>query len=231
MHLLFNSSSCLLCGAGCPGSIAICTSCQAELPSIQSACHRCAVALGPEAPRQRLCGQCSVNPPPFERCYPLGDYSFPLREMIARLKFHAHFSIGRALGQLLAQRLAPVLEATPPDILLPVPLHLGRLRQRGFNQSIEIAQQLSHYFGIPTLPQYCQRVRPSQPQRGLSAAARAKNVQGIFRIAPEAIHSRPRHIVIVDDVVTTMATVKAIASLLKKEGVERVDIACLARVS
>lgn len=151
--------------------------------------------------------------------------------MIARFKFHGRFSIGRALGQLLALRLAPAFSTAPPDALLPVPLHIGRLRQRGFNQSIEIARQLSHHFGIPYLPHYCQRIHASKPQRGLRAIARKKNVQGVFRIAPETLKHTPRHIVIVDDVVTTMATVQAIAYLLKKEGVERVDVACLARVS
>jgi ComF family protein len=231
MRLLSSLNSCLLCGANSPGNLALCTPCQAELPCIHSACLRCALALGPQSPTQRLCGQCSVDAPPFERCYPLGDYSFPLREMIARLKFHGRFSIGRVLGQLLALRLAPIFGATPPDLLLPVPLHTGRLRWRGFNQSIEITKQLSRHLGIPSAPRYCQRTRASKPQRGLSAAARKQNVQGIFRIAPEAIKTTPRHIVIVDDVVTTMATVKAIAYLLKKEGVERVDVACLARVS
>lgn len=156
---------------------------------------------------------------------------FPLREMIARLKFQGRFSIGSSLGKLLALSLEPEFSETPPDILLPVPLHTGRLRLRGFNQSIEIARQLSDHFNVPVATRYCQRVRASIPQRGLSAAEREKNVQGIFRIASETMQSTPRHIVIVDDVVTTMATVKAIAYLLKKEGVERVDVACLARVS
>lgn len=231
MHLLSSTNSCLLCGASCSSMLALCAPCQAELPRVQSACRRCALALGPQPPRQRLCGQCSANPPPFEHCYALGDYEFPLRQLIARLKFHGRFSIGATLGQLLALRLAPVFRLTPPDALLPVPLHTGRLRQRGFNQSMEIARQLSGHLTVPIAPGYCQRVRASKPQRGLGAAARKKNVQGIFRIAAEAMHSTPRHIVIVDDVVTTMATVKAIAYLLKKEGVERVDVACLARVS
>ena len=231
MHLLTGISSCLLCGARAPANLALCPPCQAELPSIQSACERCALTLGPQPPGERLCGQCSVDTPPFERCYPLGDYSFPLREMIARFKFHGRFSIGRALGQLLAQRLAPAFSVSPPDVLVPVPLHKSRLRLRGFNQSMEIAQQLSRHLGIPIALGYCQRVHASKPQRGLRADARRKNVQGVFRIAPEAINQPPRHIVIVDDVVTTMATAKAIAYLLKKEGVERVDVACLARVS
>ena len=231
MHLLSSVSCCLLCGAASPASLPLCGPCQAELPRIESACIRCALALGPHSPSQQLCGQCCIDAPPFERCYPLGDYTFPLREMIARLKFQGRFSIARALGRLLALRLAPALNEPRPDFLLPVPLHTGRLRQRGYNQSIEIATQLSHVLSIPIASRYCQRVRASMPQRGLSATARQKNVQGIFRIAPETLQNTPRHIVIVDDVVTTMATVKAIAYLLKKEGVERVDVACLARVS
>ena len=231
MHLLSSAGCCLLCGKSSPGNLALCKPCQAELPHIQTACLCCAVALGPHAPEHGLCGQCSIEPPPFERCYPLGDYAFPLREMIARLKFHGRFSIGRTLGLLLALRLAAAFEASPPDALLPVPLHSGRLRQRGFNQSIEVARQLSRHCKIPTLPHYCQRIRASKPQRGLCATAREQNVQGVFRIATETMRATPRHIVIVDDVVTTMATVKAIAYLLKKEGVERVDVACLARVS
>ncbi len=231
MNLLSGANSCLLCGASSKGTLALCTPCLTELPNIPSACVCCALALGPDTTAQQLCGQCRVNPPPFEHCYPLGDYGFPLREMIAHLKFHGRFSIGRALGQLLAQRLAPVFRAAPPDALLPVPLHAARLRQRGFNQSIELAQQLSQYLDIPIALNYCKRLRASKPQRGLSATARKQNVKGVFRLEPEAMKGTPRHIVIVDDVVTTMATAQAIAYLLKKEGVERVDVACLARVS
>ena len=234
MHLtpiLSGANSCLLCGASSPSKLALCTPCQAELPSIESACLRCALSLGPTPPSQRLCGQCSANAPPFEHCYPPGHYAFPLRALIARLKFHGRLRIGNALGHLLALRLAPVFSAVPPDALLPVPLHTGRLRRRGFNQSIEIAQQLSHHLHIPIAPGYCERVLASKPQRGLRATERKKNVQGVFRLVPEAMQNTPCHIVIVDDVVTTMATVQAIAYLLKEEGVERVDVACLARVS
>lgn len=229
--ILSGANSCVLCGASATGEFALCAPCQADLPRIESSCLRCALSLGPSPPNQRLCGQCSVAPPPFDRCYPLGDYVFPLRELVAHLKFHGRFSIGRALGHLLAQRLAPRYGATPPDALLPVPLHTARLRMRGFNQSLEIARQLSHHLHIPVVRGYCERVRASVPQRGLSAAARKKNVQGAFRLVPEAMKNTPHHIVIVDDVVTTMATVQAIAYLLKREGVERVDVACLARVS
>jgi len=151
--------------------------------------------------------------------------------MIVRFKFHGHFNIGRTLARLLAIQLMPVFSLSPPDAFLPVPLHTGRLRHRGFNQSIEIAKELSRHFGIPTIAPYCQRVRASKPQRGLSASERKVNLQGAFRILPKAIEKQPRHVVIVDDVVTTMATVKAIAYLLKKEGVEKIDVACIARVS
>lgn len=231
LRLLSNANCCLLCRAACATTLALCAHCQADIPRIESACMRCSLSLGPNPPSLQLCGKCNTDAPPFEHCYPLGDYRFPLREMIARLKFQGQFSIGSALGKLLAQRLAPVFSDSMPDFLLPVPLHTGRLRQRGFNQSIEIARQLSGLFKVPIASRYCQRIRASMPQRGLSASAREKNVQGIFQIAPETIPNTPRHIVIVDDVVTTMATVKAIAYLLKKEGVERVDVACLARVS
>lgn len=231
MHSLASANCCLLCGTSSVSELALCAPCQGQIPNIQSACVRCALALGPQPPETHLCGQCTIAPPPFEHCYSLGDYAFPLREMIAHLKFHGRFSISRTLGHLLAQRLAPVFGDTPPDALLPVPLHSGRLRKRGFNQSMEIARQLSVHLNIPIAPAYCQRVRASKPQRGLSATARKKNVQGVFRIAPQTMKGTPRHIVIVDDVVTTMATVQAITYLLKKEGVERVDVVCLARVS
>lgn len=231
MRRLSATSCCVLCGITCLGELALCPSCQFELAPNSPACLRCALALGLDSPSAGLCGQCQSNPPAFAHCYPIGDYSFPLRQMIARFKFQGHFNIGHVLSQMLARRLRPEFSGKAPDLLIPIPLHSARLRERGFNQSIEIVRHLSRHFGTPYAPNYCKRIRASKPQRGLSASERKANVQGIFKISPQAIRIKPRHIVIVDDVVTTMATVNAIACLLQKEGVERIDVACIARVS
>lgn len=224
-------SSCILCGATLNSRVSLCQSCEQGLPVIEAACQRCGLALGAHGSATALCGQCISHPPPFAHCYALGSYEFPFRELIAGFKFHGRFNLGKVLAQLLAQRLKLAYGDSPPDALLPVPLHVGRLRDRGFNQSIEIARCLSRHLGVPSCPLYCRREHASKPQRGLSATERMRNVKGIFTLVPQVMPIKPRHITIVDDVVTTMATVKAIACLLQSEGIERVDIACLARVS
>jgi ComF family protein len=128
------------------------------------------------------------------------------------------------LGQLVAHRLGNL--APSPKVILPVPLHRDRHRERGFNQSVEIARHLSRSFQIPLDLHAVIRHRPTLPQVHLTADERAKNVRGAFSLR------RPitaRHIAIFDDVVTTGATVAAIAELLRRQGVERIEVWAVAR--
>jgi ComF family protein len=169
------------------------------------------------------------EPPFFDYCLALGRYEFPLQELISQFKFNAKLSAGRALSLALLHEILSNLRKDPPEAFLPVPLHRKRIRNRGFNQSTEIAKLLAKHSQAPLLEDYCYRKRVTAPQRGLSASARANNLNGAFAI--KKTHERWQHIAIVDDVVTTKSTVNAIAQLLKQEGVKKVGVICLARVS
>ncbi len=153
-----------------------------------------------------------------------------MRELIAGFKFQADFALGRSLSILLAQRLQGCWEEPRErPVLVPVPLHGGRLRERGFNQSLLIARVLAAHCNLPLAEQHCLRRRATVSQRGLRASERQLNLHDAFALAqPGRVFP---HVVIVDDVVTTTSTVNQVAELYRRAGSRRVDVACLARVS
>lgn len=155
-------------------------------------------------------------------------YASPISSLIHRMKFEASLPAARTLGTLLADAIA-IADPPLPDAILPVPLHRDRLRQRGFNQALELARPVSRRVGRPVLVRACTRIHATRPQtlvRGL--AQRKRNLAGVFRI------DRPltdlRCVAIVDDVVTTGTTVLELARTLRGAGVKRVLIwACAGR--
>lgn len=214
--------TCLLCGAGGPPGRDLCVSCTQALPWIDSACERCGRAL--PAPADAPCGSCQVEPPAFDTCHAAFRYEEPVRHLIRSIKYGRRYAAGRLLGQLVAQRLGNLVP--PPEVILPVPLHRDRHRERGFNQSVEIARHLSRSFRIPLDLHAVIRHRPTLPQVRLQADQRAQNVCGAFSLRQPI---PARHVAVFDDVVTTGATVGAIAELLRRQGVERIDVWAVAR--
>ncbi|HSS66808.1 MAG TPA: ComF family protein [Gammaproteobacteria bacterium] len=155
-------------------------------------------------------------------------YVEPVATLIHALKFRRRLAVASVLGGLLAAHLeSPALE--PPQYIVPVPLHPKRQRERGFNQSMEIARPLSARLDVPIAPRLARRTRPTAAQSSLEGRdSRRRNVRGAFcaEIRPtEAVH----HVAMVDDVVTTGATVMALARALKRAGVARIDLWCVAR--
>lgn len=224
---------CVLCGGDLFDlADGICPPCQSELPWPLHPCARCSVELGPEPPAHHYCGNCLGDPPAFDHCFAPFRYEFPVRELIASFKFNARFAEGRALAQLLAEFVFNVYPAAEsPGCLLPVPLHPRRLRERGYNQSMELARAVGKRCHIPVATNYCRRIRSTPSQKGLSADERAVNLRNAFVLDRSSLADPPRHVAIVDDVVTTMATVSAIAQLLRTAGHARIDVICLARVN
>lgn len=151
------------------------------------------------------------------------EYGDPVDGMIRHFKFQAQLGTGR----LLARLCEPAFEASRPMALVPVPLHLRRLRQRGFNQSLELAKYWGRRRGLPVLPAALVRHRETAVQSALTAAEREPNVQGAFR----AMMPLPPHVALVDDVFTTGATCRSACQALHAAGVQRVDVWCVARVS
>lgn len=216
-------ATCLVCGATGENSLDLCAGCHRELPRNNQACECCGIPLYGD--KNLVCGQCQQHPPPFTRTLTPFLYEPPMDHLIKLLKFQGQLAAATLLGNLLqealAQRTVPL-----PEALLPVPLHPTRLAERGFNQALEIARIVSKSMAIPILTRAMQRHRPTPPQVSLDAKARRGNVRGAFRLQQPI---QVRHIAIVDDVITTGSTVAELARVLKKAGVEEVEVWALAR--
>lgn len=230
-HQVYNwlksKHTCLLCDEAADAALAICTSCEAELPWLGGHCQVCALPL----PSQGLvCGACLKKPPSFSKVEVPWRYAFPIDSLITRFKHQAKWPLGRLLGELLSQHLQHAFdEGLPrPDLLLPVPLADRRQRQRGFNQAGLLTEWLSTNLQLPLQAHWLQRVIDTPAQQQLDASTRKRNLRKAFALAPDSSVSG-RHVALVDDVLTTGATAESLARLLKKAGAARVDVYCLAR--
>ncbi|MDJ0807585.1 MAG: ComF family protein [Gammaproteobacteria bacterium] len=216
---------CLLCGA--PGSQGreLCTGCAKDLPLNHHPCAICALPLPANAPLGTICGGCSRQKPVFERCYAALLYDDTTGMLISRLKFNRRLNhaglLAGLLGEYLEQHQAPL-----PELILPVPLHSRRLRERGYNQALEIGRHLGRHFGLPLSSDRCSRIKSTPAQTGLERKQRQKNLRQAFRLNDSV---RGTHIALLDDVVTTGSTVTELAKLLKRSGASRVDVWAVAR--
>jgi len=184
--------------------------------------------LAEEVSATAMCGRCINKAPAFDYAYSLFRYEDDIIRLIHQLKFSEKISYAGSLGELLLLMICAKLPNIKqlPDCLLPVPLHPARLRQRGFNQSIEIARIISRRLQIPIEYDAVIRQRKTTSQTGLNAQQRQKNIRGAFEVATEI---KAKHILIIDDVMTTGATVNELARLLKKYNVSRVGVLSVAR--
>jgi ComF family protein len=214
--------TCLLCGdAGSEGRD-LCQPCFESLPINFPACPQCGLPLPVETVIP--CGACQKHPPAFDRSLALFRYEEPVRHLVHALKFHARYSCARLLGDMLADTLDGLEDK--PEAIIPVPLHNSRYRQRGYNQSLEIARTLERRLGLPLDFRSCIRTHATQAQTELAAKDRRRNMKKAFAI------TRPLtvgHVAILDDVVTTGATVNELAKVLRKAGVKRIDVWACAR--
>ena len=174
----------------------------------------------------RLCSACQRHPPALAQAHAAFLYGFPLDRLLPRLKFHRDFAAGRVLAQCMAERFAGLPR---PQALLPVPLHRGRLRLRGFDQALELARPLARALDLPLHAGLLHRCRATHAQSRLDADARARNLRGAFRV--DAGTALPAHVALVDDVMTTGATLHAAAKALRAAGVARIDAWVCARVA
>jgi len=215
-NLVFGGT-CLLCRGSADstrGEGLLCAACERDLPRLDKdgLCPRCALPSAGGA----LCGTCLTAPPRFDATIAALAYRFPADVLIRALKFHGTLAIAALLGRLLAQCIAG---ATQVDAVLPVPLSAGRLRERGYNQSMEIARGVARTAALKLEPWLCERNRNTPAQVDLPHAQRARNVLGAFRC------TRPLEgitVAVVDDVMTTGATLDEIAGALKEAGAARV---------
>lgn len=214
---------CLLC-LGPASDINLCRACRSALPRIQNPCRGCGAPL---AAGQR-CARCLNSPPAFYRVHIPYLYAGPSAALIHALKFRYRLSAAAVLGTLLAEQLDG-MPAPRPQLIVPVPLHPKRQRKRGFNQAMEIARVLSLRLKIPLAPRVARRIRATAAQSTLSGAKlRRVNMRGAFVAESRTLEST-HHLAILDDVVTTGATVNALALALKSAGVNRIELWSFAR--
>lgn len=211
---------CLLCGDAGTEGVDLCAACIAELPRNKCCCERCALPLPISAP---LCGRCQRKAPPWDAAWAPFRYAWPLDRLETRFKFSRDLAAGRALTALWQKETPPAL----PQWILAVPLHRRRLRERGYNQALELAKPLAQTLNIPLRHDVLRRVRHTEAQTGLDAIERRRNLRAAFALR-EGL-ALPAHVAIVDDVFTTGMTLSECARVLKRAGVERVDVWALAR--
>lgn len=202
----------------------LCPGCRARLPWNHRACLACALPLAAAGPGS-LCGRCQHHPPPLRFALAPFLYAAPLDRWLPRFKFHRDFAAGRLLSQLMFEACAT---APRPLALVPVPLHRARLRQRGYDQALELAKPLARALALPLRHDLLLRRRATAPQSELHAGERQRNLRGAF--AASGAVEVPAHVALVDDVMTTGATLHAAADALHRAGVARVDAWVCARV-
>jgi ComF family protein len=209
------TESCPGCGLDSAGGF--CRVCAAEIPRVERACRRCGLAQPvAHCPRTQMAWDVDAVVAPF-------SYAPPLDHYLQALKYRR----ARALGRALALLLVPELSALRPvDALAAVPLHRSRLRERGYNQAQEIARVLAGTLGVPALTRGIARRVAAPAQAGQGARERRRGVARAFRVARNLTG---RCIAIVDDVVTTGATVNALAAELKTAGAAHCVVIAVAR--
>lgn len=216
---------CLVCGEDGEDGRDLCGACDAQLPWSGPACPRCALPRPGAAPgASRVCTLCEHEPPPVGHTHAAFAYAAPLDRLLPRLKFHGDLAAGRLCARLMAERFA---DLPVPEALVSVPLHRARLRERGYNQAREIAAPLARQLGVPLRDDLLQRVRHTRAQSKLDADARQANLEDAFAVPGSG--QLPAHVALVDDVMTTGATLYAAAWALREAGVRRVDAWVAAR--
>lgn len=224
LHYFLLPSTCLLCGAAGAASRDLCAGCAADLPRNSHACAICALPLSLDN-QIGLCSPCCAQSPEYDRAFAPFCYRPPVNFLIRRLKFNGRLSHARLLGELFADARAE-RGAPWPDCILPVPLHPLRLRERGFNQALELARSAAYRFQIPLLAQGLRRTRYTTPQTQLDARARQTNPRGAFTLEQPLPGSR---VALVDDVMTTASTVAECARVLRAGGVADIEVWIIAR--
>lgn len=216
--------SCILCGLQPESGRDICQGCITELPHHGPACQRCAMPL--TSALANTCGNCLRQAPLLSSSLAAFRYQYPVAEVIYRFKSGGKLACGRVLAHLLADRVR-ASPTTPGagSVLVPIPLHPQRLRQRGFNQAERIARVLGDRLDLPVTTTLLRRIRGGSEQKQLRASARRSNLQAAF----EAVSRAPAIVVLIDDVITTGATVNAAAAELLGNGAREVHAWCLAR--
>jgi ComF family protein len=218
--------TCLLCKKLTRNGQDVCHDCEQLFPLLNQACLSCAYPL------TRIfathCNRCIKTPPPFDRTHALYLYEAPIKQLILELKFKHALMNARILGEILANHIQKkwYLQKSLPDYIIPVPLHPNRLKERGFNQALEMARPIAKIIKRPIQYKNIHRVKSTFAQATLNAVERHHNMQEAFIIDLDLSH---RYIAVIDDVITTGETLLSFCKMLKQAGAQKIDIWCCAR--
>lgn len=228
IHLPWRAAACCpLCDnpAAMPG---LCPGCLADLPWNRSACRRCALPL-PDG--QDLCADCGRRPPLQLRTLAPLRYEFPADHLVTGLKYRRRLDHARLLGRLLCDAVLADGSAPRPELILPMPLHAGRLAERGYNQALEIARPLARALALPLETRLLRRDKAAPPQMSLDAEARLGNLRQAFALDAKQLArlGRISRIALVDDVMTTGTTLAEAAHPLQQAGIAHIEFWVVAR--
>lgn len=218
---------CVLCASATHTTEAICAPCLADLP--WTSAHRCQQCGLPS--HHHVCGACLSDPPHFDFTQAVFQYGYPVDALLHAYKYQHALHLSLSLGNLMVTRIMNTLtmntlQSRNVEVLIAMPLHPARLKQRGFNQSLELAKVIAKHTGIRLDEQHCQRIKNTPPQASLKLKDRVRNIKGAFQYSGQ-LHGQ--HVAIIDDVMTSGASVNELAKTLKHAGAATVSCWLVAR--
>jgi ComF family protein len=231
-NTIIPDSDCLLCKeqvkSSDPLSKLICQYCHSRLPVLQNGCSICAMPMFDQTITSSLntCGACLKQAPNYSKTVAAFHYESPISDFITSLKFNGQHHFVPLLSQYLHLKIKQHYQQPQlPEAIIPVPLHPSKIRERGFNQALLIAQSLSTKLNIPLVKNQIKRTRYTKAQSALDAIQRQRNLKDAFSVCPVNFNK----VAIIDDVMTTGATANELSRSLLKAGVNQVDVWCVAR--
>lgn len=221
---------CISCSAPLWGETQVCGACWTQLQFIDAPlCDVSGVPFPFDQGEGAVSLAAMARAPAYSRARAALSYEGMSGRLISRLKYGDRLEAVPLFSRWMARAGRELL--SDADIIVPVPLHITRLFQRRFNQSAELARAIGGLSGVAVTPDLLMRTKATRAQVGLSASARRRNVAGVFALTPgNGVKVREKRVLLIDDVVTTGATVEACARTLIAEGAARVDVLTLARV-
>ena len=232
LRQLLLPAHCAACGSPAPADarLLLCEACAKALAGHIAApyCPRCGRHVGPHTADETGCMFCRLYPIRHEATVRLSAYEGPMKALVLRCKYQRRMEIASLLGRLLAERLALASWADAVDLVVPVPLHWTRRLKRGFNQAEIMARTVAGAGRKRFAARVLRRVRATPPQSRLESARRPGNVRGAFRLGFVPPSLKGRHVLLVDDVMTSGSTVSECARMLKRAGVAAVYVAVVA---
>ncbi len=205
----------------------VCRRCAADMAFSHSPlCRICGILFPSREGDDHVCGGCLTAPPRFDRARSVGVYAGTLRTAIHQFKYRGGLLLAKPLGRLLAEHGRRLMGPAPVDLIVPVPLHCKRLRERGFNQALELARCAGTSWGVAVAAEGLARTKPTPQQTTLSRQERSRNVRGAFVWEGSLLGGRS--VLLIDDVYTSGATADECAGILKKAGAGRVAVLTLA---